>query len=301
MLRPGGGLAVIWNSWDESVPWVGAMQDIVHEHAGDAPRQANSTWQRELAGHRAVHAIQQERTFANIVPGDLDAVLARVASTSYIAALEPAAAPGRARARARGASAADERRPAPCDQIEMPYATHLVWCLARGGRGRRRETSAADAEGAAARLELGEHLVGVDALLGRQRPGGRDRPAGQQPHRRRRRGGRGDDRAAEPEVRIGPRPHRDRAPGRRADGDQVDGDRLAPRPAPPRARPAATSSAGAPTSSLSRVEQRRRQRQPEARLAAAEALPERGELGVQRVDRLGLADRRRRSRSRRRR
>jgi SAM-dependent methyltransferase len=128
VLRPGGGLAVIWNAWDESVPWVGAMQEIVHEHAGGAPRQANSTWERELAATRLFTELQA-RTFANIVPGALDAVLARVASTSYIAALEPAAHDEvLERVRAVVASEAPTRT---CDQIEMPYTTHLVWCRAR--------------------------------------------------------------------------------------------------------------------------------------------------------------------------
>lgn len=128
VLRPGGGLAVIWNSWDEAVPWVGAMQDIVHEHAGDAPRQANSTWRRDLPGTR-LFGEPQERTFTNIVVGDLDAVLARVASTSYIAALEPAAHQEvLQRVRALVTSQAPTRN---CDQVEMPYTTHLMWCHAR--------------------------------------------------------------------------------------------------------------------------------------------------------------------------
>ena len=43
--------------------------------------------------------------------------------------------------------------------------------------------------------------------------------------------------------------------------------------------------------SLESLEQRRRERQTEARALAAEALPERGQLGVERVDRLGGTDR----------
>jgi SAM-dependent methyltransferase len=125
VLKPGGGLGVIWNSWDETVPWVGATQAIVHEHAGDAPRQASSTWQRELATMRLFTALR-ERTFPNIVVGDLDTVLARVASTSYIAALEPAEhANVLTRVRAVVVSQVPPRN---CEHIEMPYTTHLVWC-----------------------------------------------------------------------------------------------------------------------------------------------------------------------------
>jgi SAM-dependent methyltransferase len=127
VLHPGGGLAVIWNSWDESVPWVGAMQDIVHEHADDTPRQASSTWRRQLEA-TGLFTAPREATYANLVPGDLDTVLARVASTSYIAALDQ---PGLqdVLTRVRAVLAADERTRV-CDQIEMPYTTTLVWCHA---------------------------------------------------------------------------------------------------------------------------------------------------------------------------
>lgn len=129
VLNSRGGLAVIWNSWDESVPWVHATQAIVHEHAGDAPRQANSTWQRELPA-TGLFTNLQERTFPNLVPGDLDAVLARVASTSYIAALDPADHQRvLERVRAVVTSQAPTRN---CDLIEMPYTTHLVWCRVGG-------------------------------------------------------------------------------------------------------------------------------------------------------------------------
>jgi SAM-dependent methyltransferase len=128
VLRPGGGLAVIWNSWDETVPWVGAMQGIVHEHAGDAPRQATSTWQRELPA-TGLFTDSEEQTFANPVAGDLDAVLARVASTSYIAALNP---DGHAHVLERVRAVVTAQAPTrACDQIEMPYTTHLVWCQAQ--------------------------------------------------------------------------------------------------------------------------------------------------------------------------
>jgi SAM-dependent methyltransferase len=128
VLKPDRGLGVIWNSWDESVPWVAATQAIVHEYAGDAPRQATSTWQSELP-MTGLFTDLRERTFVNVVAGDLDVVLARVASTSYIAALEPAEHQNvLSRVRAVVSAQAPART---CDQIEMPYTTHLVWCRAR--------------------------------------------------------------------------------------------------------------------------------------------------------------------------
>lgn len=129
VLRADGGLAVIWNSWDESVPWVAAMQAIVHEHAGDAPRQAHSTWQRDLAASGLFTALS-EQTYLNLVLGDRETVLARVASTSYIAALDPAKHEDLL-CRVRRLLDADEQTRGR-DEIEMPYVTHLVWCRASG-------------------------------------------------------------------------------------------------------------------------------------------------------------------------
>ena len=95
-----------------------------------------------------------------------------------------------------------------------------------------------EAEAAAPGLELGEHLVGVDASLRRQRPGRSQRSTREQPHgRRRRRGGR-DDRPAEPEVRPADRAHRQRPAVGRAQRrpDAPRSSRSTARP--PRARPA---------------------------------------------------------------
>lgn len=125
VLRPRGGLGVIWNEWDETVPWVAAVQAIVHEHAGDAPRQATSTWERQLSATR-LFSPPSHRTYPNPVSGDLPTLLARVASTSYVAALDP---PRREEVLQRvGAVIGAEPATRVCDAFEMPYRTHLVWC-----------------------------------------------------------------------------------------------------------------------------------------------------------------------------
>lgn len=129
VLKPAGGLGVIWNTWDESVPWVARVRAIVHEYAGDAPQQATSSWERELAATGLFTPLSQ-RTYVNLVRGDLDTLLAAVASTSYIAALEPPEREGVLR-RVRAIVAADPAM-RDRDQLELPYGTHLVW-------GRRRQ------------------------------------------------------------------------------------------------------------------------------------------------------------------
>ncbi|HEY3728986.1 MAG TPA: class I SAM-dependent methyltransferase [Solirubrobacteraceae bacterium] len=130
VLRPGRGLAVIWNSWDESVPWVAEMQEIVHEHAGDAPRQAHSSWQRELESSGRFTAFIETR-YANPVAGDRDTVLARVVSTSYIAALERSQHEEVLRRVGEVLDAHPETRDRR--RIEMPYDTVLLVGYRREG------------------------------------------------------------------------------------------------------------------------------------------------------------------------
>ncbi len=129
-LAPGGGLGVIWNSWDESVAWVSRMQEIVHEHRGDTPQQATSQWQAELDASGLFTPIA-ERRFENLVRGDLDVLEARVSSTSYISALEPAEREQVLR-RVREVLESD---PITRNRSElgMPYQTHLVCRRRRDG------------------------------------------------------------------------------------------------------------------------------------------------------------------------
>jgi len=125
VLRPDGGLGVIWNSWDETVPWVARMQLLVHEHVHGAPQQDTSGWAEQLAQTGRFTALGHQ-TFANVVRGDLDTLLARVASVSYIAALE---APERERV-LDAVRYVVQTDPLTRERAElaMPYTTHVTWC-----------------------------------------------------------------------------------------------------------------------------------------------------------------------------
>jgi SAM-dependent methyltransferase len=123
VLRPDGGLGVIWNSWDETVSWVARVQARVHEHVGNAPQQRSSVWQAELAASGLFGRLEREQ-FPNAVRGDIAVLRARVASTSYISAL-----PDDERAAVLddvGAIVAAER--SLSDAFEMPYTTTVTWC-----------------------------------------------------------------------------------------------------------------------------------------------------------------------------
>lgn len=125
VLRPDGGLGVIWNAWDERVPWVKRTQALVHEHVNGAPQHATSSWPQELEQTGLFTPLAQE-TFGHVVTGDLDTLLARVASVSYISAL-----PDTARAQVLDSVAeivAHDPETAGHEQIAMPYTTHVTSC-----------------------------------------------------------------------------------------------------------------------------------------------------------------------------
>lgn len=132
VLRPDGGLGIIWNSWDESIGWVARVQAILHEHVHDAPQQRSSVWAADLAAAGLFGPLQRAQ-FANLVVGDADVLQARVASVSYISALEPGP-------REQVLRSVDEvlasdptlaARIAAGDDFEMPYTTTITWCRAR--------------------------------------------------------------------------------------------------------------------------------------------------------------------------
>lgn len=127
VLVPDGALAVIWNSWDESVAWVARTQEIVHRHVRGAPQQRTSSWEQQLRA-TGLFGDPERSTFPNIVIGDIDTLLARVSSVSYISALGD---DERERVREAVRAVIDED-PSTSGraEFEMPYTTTLV-CFSR--------------------------------------------------------------------------------------------------------------------------------------------------------------------------
>lgn len=121
-LRPEGSLGVIWNAWDEEVRWVRRTQALVHEHVHGAPQNATSGWSQKVE-ETGLFTPLGEKTFAHVVTSDLDSLLARVASISYISAL-----PDAERARVLDGVveiAAQDPETAGSEQIAMPYTTYV--------------------------------------------------------------------------------------------------------------------------------------------------------------------------------
>jgi SAM-dependent methyltransferase len=86
VLRPGGGLGMIWNVRDEVVEWERRLSELVRGHESDAPRRHWGRW-REPFDEAVLFTALEERQFPHRQEGDVETMLARVGSISFVAAL----------------------------------------------------------------------------------------------------------------------------------------------------------------------------------------------------------------------
>jgi SAM-dependent methyltransferase len=87
VLRPGGAVALIWNRRDERVAWMQDFTRILDARAGDAPRYRTGIWRRGFDRNPAFTPLELE-TWPHRGAGGRDVVRARVASMSFVAALD---------------------------------------------------------------------------------------------------------------------------------------------------------------------------------------------------------------------
>jgi SAM-dependent methyltransferase len=127
VLRPGGGLALIWNGRDESVGWVARWTEIVERGGGGRPYTRRDDWADVVTAHGAGRFTPLERrTFPNPHPTTPEGIVARAASTSWVAAR-----PDDVRE-----AVLDEVRDlvgthpdlAGRDELVFPHDTHVWWC-----------------------------------------------------------------------------------------------------------------------------------------------------------------------------
>ncbi len=130
LLRPGGVLALVWNTYDTSVPWVREFQDIYFRCAPrDLPSPLDGDWRGHFAG-RPGWSAPEERHWPNPHSTTVADVVERMMSSSHIVVL-PAAEQEQVRTQAlevlarQGATAGEHR-------LEMPYTTDVYWSRRRG-------------------------------------------------------------------------------------------------------------------------------------------------------------------------
>ena len=117
VLRPGGGLGLVWNERDKTVPWVAELE-LLFDEGVERPYDKDVDW---LAVLRAWGGAAGHETFGWDQHLDEDGLIDRVLSTSYVAVLpEHHRASIAARIRTMVAGF-------PAD-IRLPHLTDVYWC-----------------------------------------------------------------------------------------------------------------------------------------------------------------------------
>jgi SAM-dependent methyltransferase len=117
VLRPGGGLALIWNARDERDAVQAALSGIFDEFEGDTPRRKQREW-RTLLPDSGLYERCERALFEHDQPVDEQGLIERVVSTSFIAAA-PQAVRDEVEARVRAIARAAEQ------PIRLSYMTEL--------------------------------------------------------------------------------------------------------------------------------------------------------------------------------
>ena len=90
ILRPGGGLGLIWNVRDETLEWMADLSKIINEYwdAGGIPRYWQGAWKRSFEDKGAeLFTPLRRKEFRYVQTGDYQTMLKRFLSISYISTL----------------------------------------------------------------------------------------------------------------------------------------------------------------------------------------------------------------------
>jgi ubiquinone/menaquinone biosynthesis C-methylase UbiE len=124
VLRPGGGLGLIWQSRDPQRPWQQRLEIVINRLASREPRFRSGEWRRAFEA-TALFEPLREAQFRHVQRGEHQVIVDRVASISYVAAAPPSA---------RNAVLDDVREllatdpeTASAEVIELPYRTRVYW------------------------------------------------------------------------------------------------------------------------------------------------------------------------------
>jgi SAM-dependent methyltransferase len=125
VLRPSGGLGLIWNDYDRTVPWARRFADAYRRRAADGPRHSDGAWRRAFDGLAGWTPLEQALV-PNLHRTTRTGVIERALSSSWVAALPPDA-----QAEVAGeVEAILDADPATAGRtdIDLPYVTEVYWC-----------------------------------------------------------------------------------------------------------------------------------------------------------------------------
>jgi SAM-dependent methyltransferase len=118
VLRPGGGLAAIWNVRDESVEWMAMIRELIEEARADTPHHTSGEWRKPFESSGVFEPLQLETYRHTQEVSRADAVDV-FASRSYVAALPE-------HDREALLERVAEQVP-KTEVVAIPYITELYW------------------------------------------------------------------------------------------------------------------------------------------------------------------------------
>ena len=129
VLRPGGGLGLVWNTRDDSVGWSRRLTQLMEPYRGRTPASRDRNWRLAFDSRRTGFTRLHRAVFRHAQHGTPALFVDRVLSVSMIAVL-PAARRRAVAARVRHLLATDPDTRGR-DRIVLPYRTDVYWCHRR--------------------------------------------------------------------------------------------------------------------------------------------------------------------------
>ncbi|NYI04051.1 class I SAM-dependent methyltransferase [Allostreptomyces psammosilenae] len=127
VLRPDGALALVWNTYDESVPWVRDYQQVYFRRAPEGlPGHRDGAWRAALEARPGWGPLS-ERHFPNPHRVSREGAVERMLSSSHIAA---GADTERVRAEVEAVLQAHPQT-RDADHVELAYTTDVYWTRRR--------------------------------------------------------------------------------------------------------------------------------------------------------------------------
>lgn len=130
VLRPGGGIGLVWNSRDVSVPWSGRISEILDRYGWQGvPRTRDDRWKKAFAAPDCPFGPLHEAVFPHAQTAAPATFVDRVLSVSVVA-IQPAAERRRVAREVRELLRTDPRTRGK-HLVTMPYRTEVYWGFLR--------------------------------------------------------------------------------------------------------------------------------------------------------------------------
>jgi ubiquinone/menaquinone biosynthesis C-methylase UbiE len=130
VLKPNGGLGLVWNNPDLDVDWVAEIWDLVGTKRRSAPRNRDLTWKEAFASAQQLTPLCHRR-FSHSQQLGIEGLIPRVRSIAFVASLPPAEREDLLE-RVRAIARSHPGLPGG-DPLELPYRTDVYWCRRREG------------------------------------------------------------------------------------------------------------------------------------------------------------------------